>query len=85
MEYKILAVASLFILEVLCSIKKFKVYLKYNFRIQRYNKRSNIDLHTVSCNTALFQKSVVNMGVKLYSRLPERMKTLSDFKSFKNM
>jgi len=36
-----------------------------------------------SCNTALFQKSVVNMGVKLHNGLPERTKTLHDFKSFK--
>jgi hypothetical protein len=78
LEYRILAVASLYILEVLCFIKKFKGYLKYNCRIHRYNKRSNVDLHT-----ALFQKSVVNMSVKLYTRLPERIKTLSDFKSFK--
>jgi hypothetical protein len=36
-----------------------------------------------SCNTTLFQKSVVNIGVKLYNRFPVRIKTLHDFKSFK--
>jgi len=36
-----------------------------------------------SCHTTLFQKSFVNMGVKLYNRLPERIKTLLDFKSFR--
>jgi hypothetical protein len=84
MGYTILAVASLYILEVFCFIKKFKGYC-LNCLIHRYNKRFNIDLHMVSHNTALFQKSVVNMSVKLYTRLPERIKTLSDFKSFKNM
>jgi len=83
MEYRILTVASLHILELLCFIKKFIGYLKHNFLIHIYNKRSNIDLHTVSCNTALFQRSVVDMCVKLHNRLPERIKTLSDFKSFK--
>jgi hypothetical protein len=83
MEYGILTVASLHILEVLCSIKKFKGYLKHNFPIHRYNKRSNNDLHTLNCNTALFQKNVVNMSVKLYNRLPERIRTFIDFKSFK--
>jgi hypothetical protein len=67
MEYRILTVVSLHTLEVLCIIKKFKGYLKHNFCIHRYNKRSNIDLHMVSCNTALFQKSFVNMCVKLYN------------------
>jgi len=40
-------------------------------------------LHIVelkSCNTTLLQESVVNMGVKLYSRLPVRIKTLNGFK-----
>jgi hypothetical protein len=83
MEYKIQTVASLHILEVSCFVKKFKGYLKHNFCIHTYNKISNIDLHTVSCNTALFQGSVVDMCGKLYNRLPERLKTLSDFKSFK--
>ena len=77
--------ALLYILELLCFIKKLKGYLKHNCLFHRYNKRFNIHLHTVSCNTALFQKNVVNMSVKLYSRLPERIKIFSDFKSFKNM
>ena len=33
--------------------------------------------------TALLQKSVVNVNMKLYNRLPERIKTLNDFKRFK--
>jgi hypothetical protein len=65
MEYRILTVASVYILEVLCFIKKFKGYLKLNFCIHRYNKRSNINLHMPSCYTALFQKTVVNISVKL--------------------
>jgi len=36
-----------------------------------------------SCNTTSFQKSSVNVGVKLYNRLLERIKTLNDFKSLK--
>ena len=83
MEYRSLTEASLYILEVLCCIKKFKGNIKHNFHIHGYNTRGKIELHTQSCNTALFQKSVVNMGVKLYNRLPERIKTLNDFKSFK--
>jgi hypothetical protein len=65
-------------------VKKLKWYLKHNFCIHRYNKRGNINLHTPSCYTVPFQKSIVNMGVKLYSRLPERIKTSSEFKLFKN-
>jgi hypothetical protein len=79
----LITVVLLYMLEV-CFIRKFKGYLKHNFCIHRYNNRGNINLHMPNCYTALFQKSVVNMGVKLYSSLPERIKTLTDFKCFKN-
>ena len=46
MDYRILAVALLYILEVLCFIKKFKVNLKRNFYVHGYNTRGRIDLHT---------------------------------------
>jgi hypothetical protein len=75
-------VASLSILGMLCFVKKFKGNLKYNSHIHGYNSRGKIDLKTQNCNT-LLRKSVVNMGVKLRNKLPERIKTLSDFKSFK--
>jgi hypothetical protein len=45
--------------------------------------RRKFDLHTYFCNTVLFQKSVVNMGIKLLTLLPERIKKMDDFKLFK--
>jgi len=75
-------VALLYILAVLCFIKKFKGNLKHNFHFHGYNTRGKTYLHTQSCNKASFQKNV-NMGIKLYNRLPERIKIMNDFKSFK--
>ena len=40
-------------------------------------------MDTQSCNTTSLQKNFANMDAKLYNRLPERIKTLNDFKSFK--
>jgi hypothetical protein len=39
----------------------------------------------LSCDTTLLQKSVANMGAKLYNRLSEREKILNDFKVLKKM
>ena len=78
-----LSVALLYILEMLCFIKKFKGNLKHNFHIHCYNARGNIDLDMQSCNTTLLQKSFANVSAKLYNRLPERIKTMTYFKSFK--
>jgi hypothetical protein len=75
-ENRILTVTSLYMLEVVCFIKKYKSNLKHNFAIHEHNTRSKYDLHTQFCNTYLFQKSVINMGVKLYTYLPSKIKKL---------
>jgi hypothetical protein len=61
-ENRILMVTSLYVLEVMCFVKKYKGNLKHNFAIHEHNTRIKYDLHTQICNTALFQKSVINMG-----------------------
>jgi hypothetical protein len=82
-ENRILTVTSLWVLEVVCFIKKYKGNLKHNFAIHEHNTRSKYDLHTQFCNTSLFQKSVINMGVTLYKYLPSKIKKLENFNCFR--
>jgi hypothetical protein len=56
----------MYVLEVLCFIKKHKGDLKKNCDIHTHNTRSKYDLHTQSHNTSVLQKSVLHMGVRLY-------------------
>jgi hypothetical protein len=56
-------VTSLYVLEILCFVQKYKGNLKQNFEIHEHNMKSEYDLHTQFCNTTLFKKSVLNMGV----------------------
>jgi hypothetical protein len=67
-DYGILTVTSLYILEVLCYIKKYKADLIQNMNIHSYNTKINKDFHVTFCRTTLLKKSVVNMGTELYSR-----------------
>ena len=73
-ENRILTVTSIYVLEVLCYIKKYKSDLKHSCNIHENNIRSKYDLHTQSCNTSLLQNSVLHMGVRLYKRLPLKIK-----------
>jgi hypothetical protein len=82
-ESRILTVTSLYVLEVLCFIKKYKGSLKQNFLIHEHNTRSKYDLHTEFCNTPLFRKSVMNMGISLYKHLPKEIKKLDNFHCFR--
>jgi len=76
-------VTSVYVFEVLCFVQECKGNLKQNFEINERNMISKYDLHTQFCSTTLFQKSVLNMGVKLYKHLPSKTKKLDNFNGFR--
>ena len=41
------------------------------------------DLHTCYCSTVLYQRSVTNMGIKLFNTLAIQIKQLDNYKGFK--
>ena len=63
--------------------KKYPVSLKQNFGFQGHNMRNKFDLHTRCCSTVLCQRSVTNMGVKLFNKLPVQIKQLDNCEDFK--
>ena len=82
-KFKILTLVSLYILEMLCSIKRYQGNLKQNFGIHGHNTRNKFGLHTCYCSTVLYQRSVTNMGIKLFNKLPIKIKQLDNLKGFK--
>ena len=82
-ELKILTVTSLYVLEVLCYMKKYRGGISENSVIHEHNTRRKIDLHTQSCRTSSFKKSVINTGIKLFNHLPTNLNQLHDFKQFR--
>jgi hypothetical protein len=83
-DFKILTVTSLYIFEILYFIKKNKIYTTQYSDIHKYNTKGKQDLYVQLCNTAHFQKSVINMGIKIHNNLPIRLKRIENFKVFKN-
>jgi len=73
----------MYVLEVLCFIKKYKGDLKQNCEIHEHNTRSKYDLHKQSLNTSLLKKSVLHMRVRLYKHLPLKIKKLDSFNQFR--
>jgi hypothetical protein len=59
MEFKelgILTMTSLYVLEVLCYVRKYCRSISENSTIYNHNTRRKIDLHIQSCRAASFQK-----------------------------
>jgi len=62
-NYKILTVTALYVLEVIHCIRKYKFALEKNVPVHDYNTRKKWIYLFLPCNTNLFNKSVINMGI----------------------
>ena len=54
--------------------KKYKALMAINSDIHNYNKRRKLNFHVQHCNTALFKRSVINIGISLYNKVPNQIK-----------
>jgi len=59
------------------------MYLRRNSDIYVYNTRKKCDYHVPGCNTSLFKRRMTNMGIRLYNKMPTRIKQLDSFRDFK--
>jgi hypothetical protein len=59
---------------ILLILKRYKGNLKQNVTIHSQNTTSKLNFHVQFCKTVLLKKSVVNMGIKLYNKVPESIK-----------
>jgi len=73
-EFKILTIASLYILKVTCFIRKYCKSLEHNTQVHQYDTRRKLDIHVKMKNTETYKKSVINMGTKIYNKLPGFLK-----------
>jgi hypothetical protein len=55
-----------------------------NSQIYQHNIRGKNKVHIQACKTAFLQNNVLNKGIRLYNKLPERIRVLDNFRSFKN-
>jgi hypothetical protein len=54
-----------------------------NLDIQNYNTQRKLNFHVQHCNTVHFKRSVINMGISLYNKVPNQIKLREIFNSFK--
>jgi hypothetical protein len=67
-------VTSLYILEVLCYIRKHKADLIKNMNIHSLNTRINKDFHVKFCRTSLFKIKCGKHGGWMYSKMPHKIR-----------
>jgi exonuclease III len=82
-EHNILTLTSLYILEAACFIRQHCQSLACNSDVHSYNTRQRRDIHVKACKTNVYKKSVINMGTKIYNKLPDYIKGKDSYKTFK--
>jgi len=68
---------------VVCFLKKYKSAVQKNEQIHDHNTRRNMNVYIKPYNTNLYTKSVINMGIQLYNKVPNNIKKLSEYKPYK--
>ena len=76
---KILTVTSLCVFKALCCLKKYKSSVQKNKQVCDHNTRTNMDLHIKTCNINLYKKCIINMGIRLYNKVPIHIQKLEEY------
>jgi len=74
---------SLYIMQFICYVRKHHQFVDLNSNILAHNTRRRMDIHIQPHNTDLCNRSVINMGAKLYNKLPGYKKEIDSYKTFK--
>ena len=82
-ELKILKLASLYIFEVTCFMRKYCQTLEKNFTVHKCNTWRKLDIHVILQKTEMCKKSVIYMGTKIYNNSPKFLKEIDNYKAFK--
>jgi len=61
--------------------KKFSGKLVRTIQLDIHVKK--LDIHVKQQKTEIYKKSVINMDTKIYNNLPEFLKEIDDYKTFK--
>jgi hypothetical protein len=81
-ELNILSIVSIYILEVISYLRRHHQFVELNSNVHAYNTRRT-DIHIQSYKADLYKRSVINMGSKLYNKLPDNIKEIESYKTFR--
>ena len=71
------------ILEVISYLRRHHQFVELNSSVHVYNTQRKRDIHIQSYKTDLYKRSVINMGSKLYNKLPYYIKEIESYKTFR--
>lgn len=83
-QLNMLTVPCIYILEVLLFVKQNMDKFVTNNNYHDYDTRNGANLCLPNHNLSVYENNPSYLGIKLYNKLPDNIKTLNNFKIFKN-
>jgi hypothetical protein len=84
-ELDLLPFPCMYICELVCCIKSHFGELDQNSVVQNHNACQKLNLHVQFCRTNVVKNGVVNMGIRLYNRIPNKIREVEKIRQFKRV
>jgi hypothetical protein len=75
----------MYIFALVCYIKSHFGELDQNIAIHNHNTRQKLNLHVQFCRTNVSKNGVMNMGIKLYNKIPNKIWEVGKLRQFKRV
>jgi hypothetical protein len=79
----LLPLPCMYIFELVCYIKSHFGELDQNTVVHNHNQKLN--LHIQFCRTNVFKNGVMNMGIRLYNKIPNKIREVRKMRQFKRV
>lgn len=81
----VLPLPCMYIFEIVCHVKLHLEMLEQNNVVHNHNTRQKLNLHAQFCRTKAYKKGVLNMGIKLYNKIPNKIREVEKIRQFKKV
>jgi hypothetical protein len=65
---------SMYIFGIVCHTKLLLEVLERNNVVHNHDTRQELNLHVQFCRTNAYKKGILNMGIKLYNKVPNKFR-----------
>jgi hypothetical protein len=75
----------MYIFELVCYIKSHFGELGQNIAVHNHNTCQKLNLHVQFCRTIVSKNGVMNMGIRLYNKIPNKIREVGKMRQFKRV
>jgi hypothetical protein len=75
----------MYIFELVCYIKSYFGTLDQKIAVHYHNTCQKLNLYVQFCRTNVLENDVMNMGIRLYNKIPNKIREVGKMRHFKRI